>query len=294
MKNSLRTEFNLLLYKYGSTINLIIAINIFFFLFINLVQLGESLFMTGIHHPFPIRDWILRNTTLPADFGSFLQKPWTLLSYMFMHQEIFHILLNMLVLFFVGKIFIEFLGDKKFAFVYIFGGIAGGALFLLLYRFIPSLASQAYNSTLLGASAGIMAILVGTATLLPNYSVFVIFIGTIPLKWVAAFLVVVDLIFIPINNPGGHISHLGGALFGFLYIQQLNRGNDWALPFQRLFQKRKKTHLKVVSRNPILVPTTEKDQEQLVDEILDKISKTGFKSLSEKEKQTLNKASQNF
>jgi hypothetical protein len=139
-----------------------------------------------------------------------------------------------------------------------------------------------------------MAIVVATATLLPNYSIFLIFIGSIPLKWIAVIYFIIDLISIPLGNPGGHISHLGGAILGFVYINQLNKGNDWAAPFVKLFQKKPKSQLKVVSRTYKTGPTIEKNKEQIVNEILDKISKTGFKSLSEKEKQTLKKASQDI
>ncbi len=285
----MKTELKLLIFKNGSVINLFIAINIFFFLLINLVHLGEWSFRSS---GFPIESWILENSSLPASFSKFLLKPWTLFTYMFMHQEVFHILFNMIWLFFIGKIFEEYLGERKFTFVFLLGGIAGGILFMVLYQILPVLMVSNSVATLIGASAGIMAIIVATATLLPNYSIFIIFIGSIPLKWIALAYVVLDLISIPSGNAGGHISHLGGAIFGFIYISQLNKGNDWAAPFGRLFQK--KTKLKVVSRMTRTVPTFEKNNEQIVNEILDKISKTGYKSLSEKEKQTLKKASQDF
>lgn len=291
MRNSLRTELNLLIFKNGSVINLFIAINVFVFLCINLIHLGEWASSSG-NHTFPIETWILENSSLPGSFSKFLLKPWTLLTYIFIHQDVLHILFNMVWLFFIGKIFEEYLGERKFTFVFLLGGIAGGVLFLLLYRIIPALAIQSSASSLIGASAGVMAIIVSTATLLPNYSIFIIFIGSVPLKWIAIIYVVLDLILIPYGNAGGHISHLGGALLGFIYISQLNKGNDWSVPFLKIFQKKPKNHLKIVSRLNRISPPPEKAGEQLVNEILDKISKSGFKSLSDKEKQILHKASQ--
>lgn len=295
MRNSIKTELQLLIFKNGSVINLFIAINIFFFLLVNLVHLVEWAINPHSFLQYPIEDWILDNTRMPVSFSRFLTKPWTLVTYMFMHVEVFHILFNMLWLFFIGKIFEEYLGERKFTFVYLSGGLAGGILVLAFYRIIPALSIAAHSyDALLGASAGVMSIVVATATLLPNYSIFIIFIGSIPLKWIALAYFIIDLISIPMGNPGGHISHLGGAILGFVYISQLNRGNDWAAPFIKIFQKKPKTHLKVVSRSSKLGPSPEKNREQIVDEILDKISKTGYKSLSEKEKQTLKKASQDI
>jgi len=292
MRNSIKTELKLLIFKNGSVINLFIAINVFFFLFVNLVRLGE--WIPNPHTSYPILHWIELNTFLPTDLKQFITKPWTLISYMFMHEDIFHILFNMLILFFIGKIFEEYLGERKFTFVYLCGGMAGGLLALTLYKIIPALSSLASESVILGASAGVMAIVAATATLLPNYSIFFIFIGSVPLKWIALAYFFLDLISIRIGNPGGHITHLGGAMLGFFYINQLNKGNDWAAPFVKLFQKKHKTNMKVVSRLTRTPVAPEKNKEQIVDEILDKISKTGMESLSEKEKQTLKKASQDI
>jgi membrane associated rhomboid family serine protease len=293
MRNSISTELKLLIFKNGSVINIFIAINVFCFLLINFIHLGEWATISR-NSSFPIESWILKNVSLPANFSSFLAKPWTLISYIFIHQDVFHILFNMVWLYFIGKIFEEYLGEKKFSFVFLSGGIAGGLLFLGLYRIIPALHDFAVQATLIGASAGVMAVIVSTATLIPNYSIFLIFIGSIPLKWIAIIYVVLDLIQIPYGNAGGHISHLGGALFGFLYVRQLNRGNDWSKPFMKWFERKPKTHLKVVSHILKTPPLVEKDREQMVNEILEKISKTGYKSLSEKEKLILTKASQDI
>jgi len=293
MRNSLKTELQLLIFRNGSVINLFIAINVFIFILVGLIHLGE--WGMDRHHlgPYPIISWIENFTILPASFKVFLTKPWTLLTYMFMHADVFHILFNMIWLFFIGKIFEEYLGERKFTFVYLIGGMMGGILVLALYSLIPAL-ERDLQDQIMGASAGVMAIVIATATLLPNYSIFIVFIGSIPLKWIGLTYFILDLILIPYGNAGGHIAHLGGAIFGFIYITQLNKGNDWAAPFIKLFQKKPKSHLKVVSRSVKLAPPIEKNKEQIVNEILDKISKTGFKSLSEKEKQTLKKASQDI
>jgi len=203
----------------------------------------------------------------------------------------------MLTLYWFGSIFTEFLGNKKFLPVYLYGIIAGAVLFILIYNTAPVFKSVLHDSSMVGASAGVLAIAVAAATLLPDYTIFLILIGPVRLKWLALVMVLIDLISIPFGNPGGHIAHIGGAILGFVYIKQLQAGNDWGRGLNNLFDwavtiftgRRK---LKVHTSNTNFrtekkeEPANEKQQEKL-DRILDKISNSGYDGLTKEEKEFL-------
>jgi len=198
----------------------------------------------------------------------------------------------MLWLYWFGQIFEEYLGNNRTLGLYFMGGIAGAILFILSYNTLPFFTHQnaAYFSTLAGASAGVMAIMIATATLLPNYAISLIFIGPVKLKWLALFFVILDFLGIAGSNAGGELSHLGGALMGFVYIKQLQRGHDWVGTIANLFKPKPK--LKVVSKNTSKSSNDLPRQED-IDLILDKISKSGYDSLSKQEKEILFRASNN-
>jgi membrane associated rhomboid family serine protease len=233
---------------------------------------------------------------------SLLTKPWTIFTYSFFHAGFFHILFNLLILNFVGKLFVTFFTQKQLLSLYILGGIFAGIIYILSYTFFPLLASQ--NALLIGASGSIMAILVATATYQPIMEVRLLLIGNVKLWYVALGLLVLDLIQLPMENTGGHIAHLGGASFGFIYIKALQRGIDLGSGlnaildlFANLFST-KKTPFKRVHRNPkpanpikqiSKIVTKDKAQQQ-IDEILDKISQSGYDSLTTQEKEFLFKA----
>ncbi|WP_322518496.1 rhomboid family intramembrane serine protease [Chitinophaga sancti] len=240
-----------------------------------------------------IYDQVALHTFLPV----FITKPWGLITYMFSHVEIFHILFNMLNLYFFGNLFRSFLGNHRVLPLYLLGGLIGGLAYLLVFNIFKT---SDYN--MVGASASVVAILVACATKIPNYEVGLMFIGSVRLKWLALAVVVLDFISIGKGNEGGIIAHLGGALFGFLYIKMLDNGTDLAQPLVWLFNRRvrveamqsrtrrsfkpKKSPLKVVKSQP------EENKQLRLDQLLDKINDRGMESLSPEEKAWLQNMSQ--
>ena len=197
----------------------------------------------------------------------------------------------MLWLYWFGQIFEEFLGNKRTLGLYLMGGLAGAFLFVLSFNTLPFFThnSAAVNSSLVGASAGVMAIMVSTATLLPDYTISLILIGPVKLKWLVLFFIVIDFLGIAGPNGGGEIAHLGGGLIGFIYVKQLQKGNDWIGAMSNIFKR--KPILTVVSKNNAARSFNEQPRQEEIDHILDKISHSGYKSLNKQEKETLFRAS---
>jgi membrane associated rhomboid family serine protease len=240
--------------------------------------------------------------SVPSDFLKLLTQPWSLISYMFVHVDFFHILFNMLVLFWTGSLFMEYLGQKKLVSTYFLGGLCGGIFYILAYNLFPAFQDLVKDSTLIGASAGVLAILTAIATLLPDYQVHLIFFGPVRLKYVAIFLIILCLINIPQGNAGGQFAHLGGAFFGFIYIRQLKKGRDLAAWFNKiadLFSSSsngRTPRMKVSYKRSVSdedYKSQLKSREEQVDRILDKISQSGYDSLSKEEKEILFNASKN-
>jgi membrane associated rhomboid family serine protease len=251
---------------------------------------------------------LMRYVALHASPMAFITRPWTLITYFFTHEGFLHIIFNMLNLYWFGQLIREYLGDKKLLSLYVLGGIAGGLLYILSYNFIPYFADRAAMSQMIGASASVLAIVVGAATLLPNYTFNLILIGPVRIKYIAAFLVILSISGAVGDNAGGNIAHLGGALIGWLFVKQLQRGSDMGRPVHAvlnfvtgIFKRRPK--LKVTHRQTTTVGngassssyTTSyggKPSQMEIDRILDKISSSGYESLSKEEKQKLFQASQ--
>jgi membrane associated rhomboid family serine protease len=212
---------------------------------------------------------------------------------MFLHDGFFHILFNMLWLFWMGNILHEYLGNKRVYQSYFLGGIFGGLIYMLAYNVFPAFNEAKHVSYALGASAGVLSVVVSAATLLPDYQIRLLFFGDVKLKWIALISVVLDLISIPNGNAGGHIAHLGGALFGFLFIKYLYTNtvfDKYIDKIGNLFSRKSKlkVHYKTTQNgNNVNI----KVSQQEVDLILDKISKSGYESLSKREKEILFKAS---
>jgi membrane associated rhomboid family serine protease len=225
---------------------------------------------------------------LPAYLPRLLDHFWTPVTYMFMHAGFFHILFNMLWLYWMGQIFEEYLGNKRTIGLYILGGLTGALFFVLAYNFLPAFSGVVAGSTVVGASASVMAIIIATATLLPDYSISLMFIGPVKLKWIAIFYVLIDFLSIAGPNAGGEIAHLGGALFGFIYIKQLQRGHDWIGAINKIFKPQSK--MKVAAKNSERNSSSKPRQEE-IDRILDKISQAGYDSLNKQEKEILFRAS---
>ncbi len=225
--------------------------------------------------------------SLPANFNSFLSQPWTIVSYGFLHADFLHILFNLLILFYIGNLFLNFFSKRDFLIYYFSGIVFGGILYLLSYAFIPSLKGS--NAFLVGASAGVTAILIGLATKIPNYAIHFRFIGAIKLWYIAVVFVILDLIQLPLNNTGGHLAHLGGAAIGFFLTNLTFKGKKKNTIFSSIFKSRKDKPLKTVYRNPKRQQNDKADaiQQQKIDKILDKISKSGYETLSQSEKDFL-------
>lgn len=278
-----RIQYRML--RSGSRVSLLIWINIIVFLLINIPATLEKF----IFHSTLIGDITDKYLSLPSYLPTLLRHPWTPLTYMFMHAGFYHILFNMLWLYWMGQIFEEYLGTKRTVGLYLLGGFVGAFLYVLFYN-IPTLfpPESVVNGQLVGASAAIMAIIVATGTLLPDYEVYLFLIGPVKLKWIVLFMVLLDFFGIVGFNAGGELSHLGGALFGFIYIKQLQRGNDMVAFFTKLFKKKQK--LTVATRNGVKA-TGNKPRQEDIDRILDKISQAGYDSLSKQEKEILFRAS---
>jgi len=270
-------------FQSGDRLNLFIGINILIFLLINLVTVFEFLFT----HTTLITDWLTTQLSLPAHLPALPYKFWTIFTYMFTHRALFHLLFNMLWLYWMGRIFLDFLNKRQFTFTYLAGGLTGAFLFILAYHTLPALTTSAISASMLGASASVMAIVVAVATLVPNYSIRLLFFGDVRLKYLALAYFAMDVIGIASENPGGNIAHVGGAILGFIYIKQLQNGNDWS----KIFKKR--SQLKVVQKQNQPVSDSSMIDQAIIDSILDKISKSGYDSLSSSEKKQLFKASNN-
>jgi membrane associated rhomboid family serine protease len=279
------------LLKSGNKVSLLIGINVIVYLAINATAIIEQLF-TGFGNS-TILAYTNEYLLLPASLPKLLYRFWTPITYMFMHAGVFHILFNMLWLYWMGQIFEEYLGNKRTIGLYIFGGLAGGLLFVACYNLLPAFTSQdaAARSVVVGASASVMAIVVATATLLPNYTISLILIGPVKLKWLVLFYVIIDFLGIAGGNAGGEIAHLGGALLGFTYIKQLQSGHDWIGGISKIFEAKPK--MKVVSHNGPQKKASTVPRQDEVDRILDKISGSGYESLTKQEKETLFRASNN-
>jgi len=247
---------------------------------------------------------VLTYLAMPSNVDNFIFKPWTLITYMFVHEGFFHIFFNMLFLYwFGGEVIKKFLGSDKVVGLYILGGIAGGLLYITLYNLLPLYQDRVANSILFGASAGVFAVVVGAATFRPNHIFVLLFIGPVRIKYIAIFYVILSFANTVGSNAGGEIAHLGGAALGFLFIRQLQKGNDLgrfvirSLKFFKSFFVRQ-PKIKV-SYNKKASNTSHKSQpkktvkveQDEIDHILDKISQSGYDSLSSEEKQKLFNAS---
>lgn len=220
----------------------------------------------------------------PAAIGQWGLRFYTVATYAFLHYNFFHILFNLLWLYWMGNLFLDFLKPRQFQTVYWGGVLSGAILFALIFNLAPNL--RAEHTILIGASAAVMAIFGAIATLIPNYSIRLLIFGNVKLKYLLLVYVIIDVLGASsgASNMGGNIAHLGGVLFGFTYIRLLQRGTD----LSRL--RVRKPKMKVV-RNEQATKKSKKATQQEIDAILDKISKSGYKNLTAQEKQTLFDAS---
>ena len=245
---------------------------------------------------FDFPNWI----SLSSNASNLLVKPWTLISYGFFHAGFFHLLFNMIVLNFAGRLFLTFFSQKQFLGLYLLSAIFAGIVFIVSY----SVFNLGQNTPIVGASGAIMAILVATATYSPFMNLRLLLIGNVKLWQFTFVILLIDLIQIFVENTGGHIAHLAGAFFGFVFVKLLQNGTDLSKGitfifdiFATNFGRKKTTPFKKVHRNYTLKPeqtvskivTKDKSQQQ-IDEILDKISQSGYDSLTKEEKEFLFRA----
>ncbi len=222
---------------------------------------------------------------------------WTFISYSFIHAGALHLLFNMLMLFFISQLFKTFFTEIQLLGVYVLGSIFAGLVYVATATLFQ------WNGLVVGASGAIMALLFTVTTYAPNMSVRLLLVGQVKMWHIAALVVVLDVIQLPVGNAGGHVAHLGGALFGFLYIKCLNKGVDlsgFIVRISALFSKKtaNKTIFKNVYKNnntpkgerkynPIQTKVTKDATQQQIDAVLDKIKKSGYDSLSKEEKEFL-------
>lgn len=286
-------------WNHGGTLIRLILVNVGVFAALRLTDL--IFFLFGAEGPDTVR-WLMST----SDLGRLVRTPWTVVTYMFTHWDLFHILFNLLILWFIGRMFEDLLGGRRLLGNYLLGGFTGLLLYIVAYNTLPAFEHYAQGSMIMGASGAVMAVFVGLAAYRPDLEVHLLLLGAIRLKWLALIYLVIDLISIRQGgNSGGHIAHLGGALYGFLAARQLAKGNDWSLSFVqaleaigRAFKPGKKPRMKVAkhaapaSRRPSAKAAEASDKQARVDAILDKISRSGYDSLSKEEKDFLFKASQ--
>jgi membrane associated rhomboid family serine protease len=276
-------------FKYGSSLTKLLYVNIGVFIIFRLVF--SFFWAFGYKELYPFYDWF----SAPAYLPSLLFRPWSVITYMFYHEDFFHIAFNMLGVYWFGKLFLEFLNKRQLVGIYFLGGIAGYVLYALAYYLLPVLRLQLLGTTIIGASASVLAILAGVSFYKPNYSIYLMFFGQVKLKYLALFYIVLDLLTMAAGNPGGHIAHLGGMLLGWIFALQLNKGKDATKGINRIldflvtvFKPRKK--LKISHRKPvddIEYNKAKVTEQKEIDAILDKISRSGYDSLNKAEKEML-------
>ena len=277
-------------FRYGNMVMKLIFVNVGVFLFFGIFYLLGFLFQDN-----SIYNFLLSKLEIPASFNTLLHQPWSVFTYMFLHTGFFHVFFNMLWFYWFGEIFVLYLGDKKVLPLYILGGIAGAVIYLLAYNLLPVFKPQVDNSMMLGASASIFAVVFAAATLNPDYEIRLLFLGIVRIKYVAVVSLLLDVINIPYGNAGGYIAHAGGAFSGYFYIKAMQGGFDFSSPFNKIFDAaanlfKRKSNIKVSYKSEARKSadaSRTKNEQQRVDEILDKIARSGYDSLTKEEKDFL-------
>ncbi len=283
-----------------STLARLLQINIFVFVLVNIS--GLVAYLANLDHDFLLKHGMFPLTyylSLPASYTYFVHQCWGVITYMFTHESFFHILMNMLILYMSAQLFIRFFGEHRLLSTYLLGGVMGGLFFILAFNVLPVFASSLHNSYAIGASASVLAIFTAVATYVPNYKIRLVFVGDIALKYIVLFFIVLDLASIRVDNPGGHIAHLGGVFYGWLSVWLWQKGIDIheyvTSMLNGLYQgfrkslyknnnqnnKRKKNPQKTRTSN------TQKSNSKELNRIIEKVKNSGYGSLSEEEKRRL-------
>lgn len=297
-KDDFKNAFN----KPNSAHTQLIIINVVVYLFLGILNLLATFGLEGIF------SFVHDQFTIPPSFQEFITRPWTIITYAFAHDlsGIFHILFNMLIFYWFAKLIIEYLGSDKVISLYVLGALAGGVAYLLVFNLIPFYIERSGFPGMVGASAAVYAVTVAAATLMPNYTFMLLFIGPVKIKYIAGFYIVLSFLGSAGPNAGGNIAHLGGALIGYLFIRQLQKGTDigaWVIRTMNFFKSffvrqpnikvsykkaGAKKQAKASGAAKSAASSTSQDE---IDAILDKISEKGYESLSKEEKQKLFNAS---
>jgi len=282
MNNSIFKDLKFKIFQSGNPIYFYIGINVIIYLVTAIIGLITWLGRTDLGIDTFIRNYL----ALPASFSALPERFYTVVTYMFFHADIFHILFNMLGLFWFGSIFMNFLKSKQFHVVFLAGGIIGGLFAVAALNIFPVFADELPQTYIIGASAAVMAIIFATATLVPNYTLMLLFFGEVKIKWIALVYFIMNFISISGGNAGGNFAHIGGGLVGFLFIKSLQNGRDWSKIFER------KAKMRVVrNEKPGKKQEFKGVSQQEIDAILDKISTSGYDKLTASEKEKLFKAS---
>lgn len=277
----------------GNLLIRLIYVNVGIFVAIRLVFVVLTLFRVDDVH-------FLEYLQLPSSPALLLYRPWTPVTYMFLHVNMLHILFNMLWLYWFGGLFLRFFSERQLGGVYVSGGIAGAIFFLTAYNLFPYFRHMDSLGLLEGASASVMAIVFAVSFFRKNYEINLLFVGRVKLIYLALLTLLIDLLSVVSTNAGGHIAHLGGAMFGILFAEQLQRGKDFTTLANRLIdgmanlRKRKKPRMKVTYRRPetdMEYNARKRAETARMDAILDKLKYSGYDSLSADEKKDLFKAS---
>ena len=284
--DTIKYEFS----KGDSAVRQIIMVNIGAFLVASLLKIVAWLGGAG---PGALLEYFY----LPSNLSTLIIRPWTIVTNVFFHAGFWHILWNMVLLYFLGRILEDFLDSRKIWKIFLYGGLLGGVLFVVSYNIFPIFGDQVQQAKLLGASGGVTAIIVATGVHLPYYQVRPFGLFNVQLRWVALFFVFRDLYTMPFNeNAGGLFAHLGGALFGLLYILSLQGKISWpkfgsfAKPKMQVFNG--KLDERSYKKTSVRSSDPNKPNQEEIDAILDKISQSGYDSLSNHEKEVLFKASE--
>jgi membrane associated rhomboid family serine protease len=282
-------------FRTGSSLTKLIYINVGVFFLLTITAIIGFL----ISNP-AVPAITLKLFSVPASFKALLAKPWTLITYMFTHKDIWHILFNMLWLYWFGRIFLEYLDQRKLVAIYLLGGLSGAIVYILSFNIFPAFKGIVDESVAIGASASVMAVVISIAAYVPDYTVNLFLLGRVKIKYMALGIFILTSVMDFSVNSGGKLAHMGGALFGYLYTVNLRRGHDIGKGFNRiidffvtLFKPRKK--LKVKYKKPVTDYEYNKrkaERQARINLILDKISKGGYDSLTKEEKEILFKESQ--
>ncbi len=275
-------------FKKGSVLTRLIYVNLAVFLFVRIV----NVFFFLLNQEFTLLSWL----SLPADFGQLASKPWTLVTYMFLHFNFLHILFNLLWLYWLGKIFLFYFDERKLLGVYLLGGLTGGVFYLIAYNLFPAFTEVLTFSQLLGASASVIAIVVAVAMWAPNHTINLLFIGSIKMKYIALVSVFMYVIGIASSNAGGNLAHLGGAFWGMVYVLQYRKGKDLSKGINNLIdgivkffkpKQKIKVSYKGNKSGDIEYNRNKNLKQEEINRVLEKISKSGYDSLNKAEKELL-------